>query len=189
MQVEPQITFKGVEPGSVARERILERIARLERFHDRIISCHVVVEAPHQHGRKGQLYHVRLVIAVPQGEIVVNREPELNHAHEDITVAIRDAFDAAQRQLEDHVRRLGGVHVKEHAAKGHGRVARLFTDEGYGFIAAPDGREFFFRRDSVTGNDWEALVAGSEVRFSEMEGEAGPYAAAVSLARRPGEEA
>lgn len=186
MQVEPRVTFKGFEPGSVVRGRIMERIDRLERYHDRIISCSVVVEAPHQRGRKGQLYHVRLDISVPQGEIVVNREPEKNHAHEDITVAIRDAFDAAQRQLEDHVRKLGGVHIKEHAAKLHGRVARLFPDEGYGFIAGTDGREYFFRRDSVTGDGWAALQVGAEVRFSEMSGDAGPYAAAVTPAGREG---
>jgi hypothetical protein len=41
---------------------------------------------------------------VPGREIVVGREPA-NHAHDDMNVAIRDAFDAARRQLEDVARR------------------------------------------------------------------------------------
>jgi cold shock CspA family protein len=186
MQIEPQISFKGFEPSHTLRQRVLDRIDKLEKFHDRITSCRVVIEAPHRHGRVGQLYHVRVDITVPEGEIVIDREPELNHAHEDANVAVRDAFDAAQRRLEDHVRKLGGVRVKEHPMKTHGRVVRVFAEEGYGFIAAEDGREFFFERDSVTGDDWSILDVDSRVRFREMSGDAGPYAVAVSL--MPSEE-
>ncbi|MDP2620069.1 MAG: HPF/RaiA family ribosome-associated protein [Hyphomicrobiales bacterium] len=181
MQMEPQISFKGFEPSHMLRQRVLDRIDRLEQFHDRITSCRVVIEAPHHHGRLGKLYHVRVDITVPQGEIVINREPELNHAHEDADVAVRDAFDAAQRRLEDHVRKLGGVRVKEHPIKTHGKVVRVFAEEGYGFILTEDGREFFFEQDSVTGDDWTILDVDSKVRFREMSGDAGPYAVAVSV--------
>lgn len=181
MQIAPQISFKGFRPSHTLRKRVEERIGRLEQFHDRITSCRVIVEAPHRHGRLGQLYHVRIDITVPKGEIVVNREPELNHAHEDANVAVRDAFDAAQRRLEDYVRKIGGVRVKEHPLKTHGTVVRVFADEGYGFIATEDGREFFFERDSVTDDDWSILDVDTKVRFREMSGDAGPFAVAVSV--------
>jgi len=181
MQIAPQISFKGFEPSYILRKRVEERIGRLEQFYDRITSCRVVVDAPHRRGKTGRVYRVRIDITVPAGEIVVDHEPELNRAHEDAIVAVRDAFDAAQRRLEDHVRKLGGVHVKEHPIKTHGTVARVFAEEGYGFIRAEDGSEFYFDRDSVTGDDWTILDVDSKVRFREMAGDAGPYAVAVSV--------
>ncbi len=94
-----------MEPSPAVDARIRERAARLERFHDRIGGCHVTVQAPHQHHHKGQLYEVRLRVHVAGAEIVIDREGSQDHAHEDVYVAVRDAFDAAERKLEDHVRR------------------------------------------------------------------------------------
>jgi ribosomal subunit interface protein len=110
MQIEPQITFRDMQPSAAIEYAIRERLTRLENFHDRITSCRVVVQAPHRHGQKGRIYRIAIDIDVPGGNVVVNREPGQNHAHEDIHVAIRDAFSAAQRQLEDHVRKASGWH-------------------------------------------------------------------------------
>ena len=181
MEIKSQIRFRGMEPSPSVEAVIRERIERLARFHDRITSCSVVVEAPHRHGRKGQIYQVRVDVTVPGREIVTGRNSEENHAHEDVYVAIRDSFDAAQRQLEDVVRKKSGHRVKSHPETLHGTVARLMPEEGFGFISAPDGREFFFRREGMAADvEWEMLAEGSEVRFTEHEGEKGPYATAVT---------
>ncbi|MDN3721968.1 cold shock domain-containing protein [Roseibium salinum] len=59
--------------------------------------------------------------------------------------------------------------------KLHGTVDRLVPEEGFGFIKTADEREYFFRRESLTSPElWEALVPGSEVRFTEHDGEKGP---------------
>ena len=182
MQIEPQIRFRGMEPSPSVEEVVRERIERLARFHDRITSCSVVIEAPHRHGRKGKLYQVHVDVTVPGAEIVTGKGEDLNHAHEDVYVAIRDSFDAAQRQIEDVVRKKSGFRVKAHPQILHGRVARLMPADGYGFIQAQDGREFFFRRESMTTETaWAELAEGSEVRFSEHEGEKGPHASGVEL--------
>lgn len=182
MEITPQIRFRGMEPSATVEAAVHERIARLEHFHKRITSCNVVIEAPHRHGRKGSVYHVRVDLTVPGREIVVGREREENHAHEDMLVAIRDSFNAAQRQLEDVVREMSGYRVKPHPERLHGEVARLMPEEGFGFIAAADGREFFFRREGVASDDqWRLLKVGTEVRFAEHEGEKGPYASAVTI--------
>jgi ribosomal subunit interface protein len=115
MALPVQITFNGMDPSEAIEERIRERIDELSRFYDRIESCRVVVESGHRHHRHGRLRLLRIHLTVPGGEIVVNRDPAEHHAHEDVYVAIRDAFDAARRQLEDHVRRLRGD-VKTHEA-------------------------------------------------------------------------
>ena len=182
MQITPQIRFRGMEPSPSIEAVIAERIERLGRFHDRITSCNVVVEAPHRRGRQGKIFHVLVDITVPGREIVTGREPEENHAHEDVYVAIRDAFNAAQRQLEDAVRKMSGHRVKAHPERLHGKVARIDRDEGFGFIAGADGREFFFRRESLASDHlWDTLGEGDAVRFAEHEGDMGPYASAVAL--------
>lgn len=181
MEITPQIRFRGMDPSPAVEAALRERIDRLERFHERITSCNVVVEAPHRHGRKGKIYHVSVELTVPGRQIFVGREREENHAHEDVYVAIRDSFNAAQRQLEDAVREMSGHRVKPHPEKMQGTVVRLVPEEGFGFIAAPDGREFFFRRESmVSPTLWEKLETGTDVHFTEHEGEKGPYASAVA---------
>ncbi|MGI9413592.1 MAG: HPF/RaiA family ribosome-associated protein [Hyphomicrobiales bacterium] len=181
MQTPPQISFVGMDPSPAIESRVMERIEKLEEFHKRITSCRVAISAPHRHGRKGRIYDVRIDVSVPGGEVVVNREPGQNHAHEDVYVAIRDAFKAAQRQLEDHVRKHSGHRVKEHPLKTQGEVVRLFAEQGYGFITTSDGREFFFERDNVTGDGWNEMDTGSAVRFTEMEGDKGLHATAVTV--------
>jgi ribosomal subunit interface protein len=94
-----------MDASEAVEARIRERAARLERFYDRITSCHVVVQAPHRQRNKGNLYEVHIQLRVPGDEIVVNREGPNDHAHEDVYVAVRDAFAAMERRLEDFVRR------------------------------------------------------------------------------------
>jgi ribosome-associated translation inhibitor RaiA len=113
MQIPLQITFRDMTPSAAVEARIRERAVELDQYYDRIMRCHVVVHAPHRHHHQGKLFHVRIDLTVPGGELVVNREPAAHHAYEDVFVTIRDAFDAAQRQLADHARRLRGD-VKAH---------------------------------------------------------------------------
>jgi ribosome-associated translation inhibitor RaiA len=105
MQQPLQIAFHGVEPSEGVETRIRERIAEIEEFCADIIRCRVVVELPHRHHQHGSMYRVSVDLKLPKDEIVVSREPGKNHAHEDVYVAIRDAFDATRRRVEDYVRR------------------------------------------------------------------------------------
>ena len=151
-----------------------------EQTYGRITGCHVVIAQPHRHHRQGGLYSVRVDLVVPGGEIVVNRDHHLDHAHEDVYVALRDAFVAARRRLEDHVRRMRGA-TKQHLPRAQGRVSQLFPLAGYGFIETPDGREIYFHRHAISDHDFRLVDVGSPVFYSEEEGEEGPQAAAVQL--------
>lgn len=113
MQNPVQITFRGMEPSEAVDRRIRDKVKELDRFHDHIMTCHVTVDAPHRQHQQGNVFAVHIDIRVAHGEIVVNREHGHNHAHEDVYVAIRDAFGAAVRQLEDYARRQRGE-VKHH---------------------------------------------------------------------------
>ena len=180
MQLPLQITFRDVEASDAIEARIKENTDRLERFYDRITGCRVVVASSTRRGHKGRLYQIGIDLTVPGGEIVVNRDPGQNRAHEDVYVAIRDAFRAAKRQLEDHVRRQSGHRTKAHPAPHYGQVARIFDAEGYGFIATPDRGDIYFHRNAVVEGGWEKLDVGVPVRFTEAMGEEGPHALNVA---------
>jgi cold shock CspA family protein len=94
--------------------------------------------------------------------VFVGRSRPLNRAHEDVYVAILDAFNAAGRQLEDHIRRLRGD-VKAHSAPTHGKIAQLLED--YGFAERPDGQDVYFHDHSVVDGDFYKLEIGNEVRL------------------------
>jgi len=178
MNLPLQITFRDVPRSAAVEARIREQAAELDQFYDRIMSCRVVIEAPHRHHHQGRLYGVRIDLSVPGRELVIGREPSQHHAHEDVFVAIRDAFDAATRQLEDHARRERGQ-TKRHQSPSEGRVARLFPEPGYGFIETPDGREIYFHRNSVIDGDFARFEIGTAVSFAEELGDKGPQATTV----------
>jgi cold shock CspA family protein/ribosome-associated translation inhibitor RaiA len=180
MQIPMQITFRGFPPSEAVEHDVRMHAGRLDRFCDRIVGCRVMIEAPHRHQHQGKLFHVRIDLTVPGGEIVVNREPAAHHAHEDVHVAIRDAFDAARRQLEDTARRQRGA-VKLHEPRPLGRIRRLFPEQHYGFIETADGREIYFHRHSVLGGAFGRLQLGTDVEFVEERGEKGPQATTVRM--------
>ena len=126
MQQPIQISFRNVDPSEAVEANVRSKIDWLETFYDRIQSCRVVIEVPHRHHHQGRIYQVRVDLTVPGGEFVVNRESGLTGAHEDVYVAIRDAFDATRRRLEEFVRRQRGE-MKAHEASARPRVTRNFV--------------------------------------------------------------
>lgn len=185
MQLPLQITFHKMAHSDAIEALVREKARKLDQFADHIMSCRVVVEVPHHHHEYGNQYQVRIDITVPGEEIVANREPAQHTQYRDVQVAIRDAFDAAERQLEDYVRRRRG-YVKELDTAPHGRIAKLFPQEGYGFIETLDGREIYFHRHSVLHEGFDHLHKGTEVSFVEEEGKQGPQASTVKIVGRHG---
>ncbi len=102
MQTPLEIVFQGMSSSLAIEERIRNEAKKLERYYSRITACRVVIEAPHKRHEKGNLFNVRVELSVPgRAPIVVSRNPAENHAHEEPYVALRDAFDAARRQLRN----------------------------------------------------------------------------------------
>jgi cold shock CspA family protein len=207
MEIPLQITFRNMPPSEAIENNIKEKTAKLESFFNRIMSCRVVVEAPHRHHHKGKAYQVRIDLTVPGAELVINRapqrlsatksngstpsekelaeshEPSKHAAHEDVYVAIRDAFNAAGRKLQDYARRQSGA-VKAHEPVAHAQVSKLFPQEGYGFLETAEGREIYFHGNSVLQPGFDRLKVGAEVHFAEEQGEKGPQATTVRLVER-----
>lgn len=183
MQLPLQVSFRHMDHSDAIEAIVREKAAALDRFAGDIMSCRVVVEPTGKHHEHGNLYEVRIDITLPGEEVVVTREPGEHPEYRDIRVALRDAFDAARRKLEDFVRLRRGD-VKAHEVPPHGRVSRLFPAEDYGFIQTPDGREIYFHRNSVLPDAFDRLEVGTEVTFAEEEGKKGPQASTVRLVGR-----
>ena len=117
MRTPLQINFRGMDVSPALEALIREKTAKLEQFHPNVTGCRVVVDKPHHHKAQGEHFIVSLDVSVPGSNIVANH----SH-HEDVHVALRDAFLAARRQLEENARKLRGE-VKSHSLPAAGAEA------------------------------------------------------------------
>ena len=179
MQIPLEISTRWIDLSSSLEAELRKRADRLERRFNRITSCRIAVERPTgNHHHEGGPYRVRLDITVPGSELVADKEDE------ELSVAIREAFEAAERQVEEWSRRRRGE-VKNQVLPPEGEVIRIFPEEGFGFIAGPDGEEIYFHRNAVLDPPgFDKLEVGARVRFAEEQGFEGPQASTVSLAGR-----
>jgi ribosomal subunit interface protein len=109
----PQIIWQNLSASDRIETKIRKHIAKLEKFSDRLSDCRVVIEVPHRHHHQGNIYHAQIHLTVPGGDLVVNRQPSAQQTHDDLLVAIRDAFENAERQLKDYTQQRRGD-VKTH---------------------------------------------------------------------------
>lgn len=124
-----QISFHSIEQSNALFEIIQKKAEALEKFFPRIASIRVRVELATRRHQQGSLYQVRINMGVPGSEIVVSRYPSEHQAHEDVYVAIRDAFKSARRQLENHV----STHFRKRKCKRDDqsrRDDRSYRDDG-----------------------------------------------------------
>jgi ribosomal subunit interface protein len=110
-----QITFRNMESSPALETRIRELVQKLQRFSSQIIRCQVVVEAPHhRRHEQGALFDFQVEVTVPGKEIVIGHAHSKDPAHTNAYVALRDAFRAARRQLQEH-ERIRRLEVKSHS--------------------------------------------------------------------------
>ncbi|MDG2141661.1 MAG: HPF/RaiA family ribosome-associated protein [Gammaproteobacteria bacterium] len=95
-----QILFHKIDQSHALVQAVQKRINKLGRFCDQIMSGRVVLDSPHNYHLKGKVYSVSIEIHTAFKKVIVNQEQHNNHAHEDLYIAIRDAFDIAERQLK-----------------------------------------------------------------------------------------
>lgn len=111
MSAPLEIVFKNLDRSEFVEKRVMDEAAKLERFLDDAGSMRVVVEAENKSQHNVDLYRVGIHVTVPPGQSLdVNRAGPKDHAHEDVYTAVRDAFRAITRQLEEHRGRTAGRH-------------------------------------------------------------------------------
>lgn len=180
MQTPLEISFHNMDRTEMVASRLRERVARLEKFYGRATSCHVTVEIPHRRKQTGNTYQVRIEVRVPGTELTVNNRPGDVNAHEDVLVAIRDAFDAMERQMKKWKLKASGD-VKVHDQPVQGKVADIHPDRDYGHIATTDGRLIYFHRNAVLTDGFDTLKTDDPVELVIRYGDAedGPHASTV----------
>jgi ribosome-associated translation inhibitor RaiA len=117
MDFPVRFTTRTLDLSAADEERVRKSFTRLARYHDRIISAHVTLEGPGAHHRSGGPYRVKATIKIPRREIIVDRQEG-----EALMVTVRQACEAARRQLEDQARLVAG-RVKEHPPARSPRAA------------------------------------------------------------------
>jgi ribosomal subunit interface protein len=183
MQVPLQIRFHNMASSAAIEARVRERVARLEKFSDGIVSCRVAIEAPHKQPHRSTV-GVSITIGMPGKEIVIKREARQHASRDDSYLVIGTAFDAAERQLEEHARMQRRM-VKNHDGPVYAHVVRLYPEQEYGFIETPGQPNVYFHRAVVEDDAFDRLELGSQVLYSlaEEEGPMGPQASRVRLVK------
>ena len=183
MKIPPEITYRHLEKTDAIQSLVEEKIAKLEQFCDYMNSCRVVIEKDSDRPDSGSPYRVSIDITIPHSrEIAVVENPDVGKQYPPLEAVIRDAFEAARRQLVSITTEQKGVRKAHPEQEVSAVVEKLFTEEGYGFIKEVNtGREIYFHRNSVTNNDFDRLVIGAGVRYKETMGEMGPQATTVQL--------
>jgi ribosome-associated translation inhibitor RaiA len=197
MRLPVQVTFRNIPNPGGLEDYIQKKAAKLERYYQRIISCRVMVERP-QRAVSSKLFHVRIDLGVPQGELVVKRTPSLHSTLQDVQEeksrsearavldakdpkrAINEAFEEMGRRLQDYVRRQRRE-IKPKETLAPAKVREIFPQEEYGFLETADGRELYFNAASVLDGKFSRLRIGTPVDFAEEPGDKGPQASTVRV--------
>lgn len=106
------VVFHKAEPSAAVESRGLHLLAKLLTLFPSIMHGVMTIEGRHHHHHQGNLYHVSLRFHLPGGDVVVSHDPERNHAHEDVYVAMRDALYAARKQLSNLMKRQKGAGLR-----------------------------------------------------------------------------
>ena len=183
MKITPEITYRHLEKTDAIQSLVEEKIAKLEQFCDYMNSCRVVIEKDNDNPSSGSPYRVSIDITIPHNrEIAVVEHPNVGKQYPPLEAVIRDAFEAARRQLVSITTEQKGERKVHPEQEVSAVVEKLFPEQGYGFIKeVSTGREIYFHRNSVTNNDFDRLVIGAGVRYKETMGEMGPQATTVQL--------
>jgi len=178
--MELQVEARNLEMRKVWQDKIDEETSRLERHHAGFINhLRLTIEGTAHHKEGG--YELRVVASIPNDTVVVKRKGEK------VVPIVVDAFNTLGMQLKEHQRkRRQSFKVTSEAAKGTGTegiVKSIYPYESYGFIVTSQGQEIYFHENSLKDITMNQLSEGDDVKFGEAEGDKGPCAAWVRVAK------
>jgi putative sigma-54 modulation protein len=109
-----EISFHGIDKSDAVEARIHEKFARLHGHFDRITHARVVISSPNRAGARAKMFNVTIDIGIPgQQPIVIDNEGD----HADVFIALREAFNAAQRKLDATAGRITNPAKRERARR------------------------------------------------------------------------
>ena len=183
MQVPLEINFHNMDRSEALATRVKDRVSRLEKATDAIISCRIVLEAIQKQSH-GRTLLISIKLDLPSKNIVVKREQRRQALKGDSYQVVNTAFDVVERQLADHLR-ISRHDVKTHDGPTYARIIKLYPDHAYGFIETPVHLNVYFHSDVVDNHGFASLEVGNEVLYTLAadEGPMGPQASRVQPVR------
>jgi cold shock CspA family protein/ribosome-associated translation inhibitor RaiA len=180
-----EIAFHNMMPSSSLEALIRQRAEKLDARYERLVGCRVSVEALHRQHRTGNMYECHVVLSMPgRRDLAVSRSPrhaKQKYAHPDVRASVREAFDAAERQLEDHKDELRTDTSPPSGSALTGEMMLIEPGADHGFILTSTGSQLYFHCDSVTNARFEDLQPGQRVHYVEEAGDAGPVATKIRV--------
>ena len=178
--MELQVEARNLEIRKLWQDKIDEEKARLEKHQAGFVHhLRVTIEGTSSHREGG--YEIRLVASIPNDTVVVKRKGEK------VITLLVDAFNTLGLQLKEQQRRKRQSYkMQTEAGKspvGEGVVKSVFPFESYGFIVTPQGREIYFHENALKDISINQLAEGDGVKFGEAQGDKGPCASWVKLAK------
>lgn len=178
--MELQVETRNVEMRKSWQEKIDDEKDRLTRHHPGLVhNLRISIDETSSHREGG--YELRLVAAVPNDTVVVKRKGDT------VRPLLVEAFDTLGLQLKElqRKRRPSNIAVEEVMADNDksGVIKKLFPYESYGFISTNTGREIYFHENALKNISMDQLSEGNTVRFGESEGDKGPCATWIKLAK------
>ncbi|WP_431860834.1 HPF/RaiA family ribosome-associated protein [Azospirillum sp.] len=179
MNTNLEIAFHNMDSSDALHGYITERAEKLERMYDRLVGIRVAVEKQHRQHRTGNVFDVHIELMVPGQDIVVSRKPAKaaeKYANPDARTSVRDAFEAAERQLIEYKQKQRGD-VKPHDPEQPGYITQVNGD--HGFLRTNTGTTLYFHANSCINVTLDDLREGDPVKYVETTGDTGPTASKV----------
>ncbi|MDF1578689.1 MAG: cold shock domain-containing protein [Desulfobulbales bacterium] len=160
--------------------------AKIEVEKDRLIRHHaglvqnlrVAIEATSNHKEGG--YEVRLIAAVPDDIVVVKRKGE---SVKPLLVKAFDNLDMQLKEMQRKRKQSQKTSEPQNPAQRNGTVKTISPIESFGFILLAGGKEVYFHENALKDIGIDKLSVGDEVVFGEAEGDKGPCASWVRMAK------
>jgi len=100
MTMASNVTYRDLDASEALNAIISKRLHKLERYCNDIQHSRVVLDSPHNHKHKGKEFRATVEIDLKGSPITISQNDPSIH------VAVRDAFDVAERKLKSHAEQL-----------------------------------------------------------------------------------
>lgn len=94
MKPAVNVVYRDLESSAALNSIINKKVEKLARYSDGILSSRVVIDIPHNHKHKGKMFRASLELDLKGAPLAVHCDDESIH------VAVRDAFNSAERTLK-----------------------------------------------------------------------------------------
>ena len=86
------VVYRDLDSSALLNDVITKKLDKLSRYTDQILHSRVVLDMPHK--RSGKQFRASIEIDIKGNPIAVTQD------HESIHVAVRDAFNTAERKIK-----------------------------------------------------------------------------------------